>query len=103
MNRTLLVAAVAATLALGHLHALAQTTVSEAWVRGTVAQQSATGAFMQLRSAKGGKLVGVSSPVADIAELHTMSMEGSTMRMRPVPASSCRRARPWRWHPAAST
>jgi len=66
--------------------AAAQTQVTEAWVRGTVAQQSATGAFMQLQSAKGGKLVAASSPVAGMVELHSMSMEGTTMRMRAVPA-----------------
>lgn len=62
----------------------AQTTVTEAWVRGTVPQQKATGAFMQLESAKGGKLVSASSPAAGVVELHSMAMEGSTMRMRPV-------------------
>ena len=64
----------------------AQTSVTEAWVRGTVPQQKATGAFMQLESAKGGKLVSASSPAAGVIELHSMSMEGSTMRMRAVPS-----------------
>src|SRR5215471_12946524 len=63
---------------------LAQTTVKDAWVRGTVPQQKASGAFMQITSAKGGKLVSVSSPVAGVAEVHEMAMEGTTMRMRAV-------------------
>ncbi|MBI5720258.1 MAG: copper chaperone PCu(A)C [Burkholderiales bacterium] len=64
----------------------AQTTVKDAWVRGTVAQQKATGMFGQITSAAGGKVVAVSSPVAGVVEIHEMVMEGSTMRMRAVTA-----------------
>jgi hypothetical protein len=80
----LLIATVTSTLFA--LPALAQTTVTDAWVRGTVAQQSATGAFMQITSATGGKLLSVASPAAGIVEIHEMAMEGSTMKMRAVPA-----------------
>ena len=66
--------------------AQAQTTVKEAWVRGTVAQQKATGMFAQISSAAGGRLVAVASPVAGVAEIHEMAMDGSVMRMRAVPA-----------------
>ena len=66
--------------------AWAQTAVTDAWVRSTVAQQKASGAFMQIRSARGGKLVAVSSPVAGVAEVHEMAMEGTTMRMRAIGA-----------------
>jgi len=64
--------------------AQAQTTVKDAWVRGTVAQQSATGMFAQITSTQGGKLVSVSSPVAGVVEIHEMSMDGNVMRMRAV-------------------
>jgi periplasmic copper chaperone A len=66
--------------------AFAQTTVKDAWVRGTVAQQKASGAFMHITSAKGGKLLEVSSPVAGVVEIHEMAMQGDMMRMRAVPA-----------------
>jgi len=66
--------------------ALAQVTVTAPWVRATVAQQSSTGAFMQLRSAKDVTLVSVSTPVAGIVEVHEMAMDGQVMRMRAVPA-----------------
>jgi copper(I)-binding protein len=66
--------------------ASAQTTVKDAWVRGTVAQQKASGAFMHITSASGGKLVSVSSPVAGVAEIHEMAMDGNVMKMRAVPA-----------------
>lgn len=78
------IAFVALTLAVSA--AQAQTTVKEPWVRGTVAQQKATGAFMQLTSAQGGKLVSASSPSAGVVQIHEMAMEGSTMKMRAVPA-----------------
>jgi copper(I)-binding protein len=44
----LVVAAIVAALA---APALAQVTVSDAWIRGTVAGQQGTGAFMRLTSA----------------------------------------------------
>ena len=69
----------AALLALG---AQAQTTVAEPWIRGTVAQQKATGMFAHITSVKGGKLVAASSPVAGVVEIHEMAMEGNVMKMR---------------------
>ena len=68
------------------LPSIAQTSVKDAWVRGTVAEQKATGAFMQLTSASGARLVSVSSPAAGVVEIHEMKMEGSTMTMRALPS-----------------
>ncbi len=76
----------ALALAAAGATAFAQTTVKDGWVRGTVPQQKATGAFAQITSAGGGKLVAASSPVAGVTEIHEMTMEGSTMKMRAVPA-----------------
>ncbi|MFZ6767879.1 copper chaperone PCu(A)C [Undibacterium sp. Di26W] len=64
--------------------AQAQVTVKEAWVRATVPQQKASGAFMQISSVKDVKLVEVRSPVAGIAELHKMEMNDNIMKMRSV-------------------
>lgn len=66
--------------------AFAQTTVSDAWVRGMVAPQRATGAFMKITSAQGGKLVSVSTPAARVAEVHEMVMQGDVMAMRAIEA-----------------
>ncbi|WP_406625023.1 copper chaperone PCu(A)C [Acidovorax sp. SDU_ACID1] len=66
--------------------AQAQVTVKDAWVRATVPQQKATGAFMQLQSAKGSRLVSASSPLAPNVEVHEMAMQDNVMRMRQVPA-----------------
>ena len=78
------IALAAALLAAGA--ASAQTTVKDAWVRGTVEPQKATGAFMHITSAQGGKLVGAQSPVAGITEVHEMALENNVMRMRAVTA-----------------
>jgi periplasmic copper chaperone A len=64
--------------------ATAQTTVKDPWVRGTVAQQKVTGAFMQITSVQGGKLLSVSTPVAGMVEIHEMKMEGTLMKMAAV-------------------
>lgn len=66
--------------------AWAQVEVADVWVRGTAAGQKATGAFMKLTSPEGGKLVGVSSPVAGITEIHEMKMDGDIMKMRAIPS-----------------
>lgn len=62
----------------------AQVSVSEAWVRATVAQQKATGAFMQLQSVQDARLVAAQSSVAAVVEIHEMAMEGGVMKMRAV-------------------
>lgn len=70
-------------LACGSLYA--QTVeVRDAWVRTSVQGQKATGAFMKITAKENMKLVSVSSPVAGVAEVHEMKMEGDVMKMRAV-------------------
>jgi periplasmic copper chaperone A len=78
----------AGLLSLSSVWALAQAPVKveSAWVRGTVATQKATGAFMQLTPAQDLKLVSASSPLAGVTEIHEMAMEQDVMRMRAVPS-----------------
>ena len=85
MKHSLIAACVAASAALLSHAAQAQVTVKDAWVRATVAQQKATGAFMQLQSAQDAKLVAAQSPVAGVVEVHEMAMDGGVMKMRAVP------------------
>ncbi|WP_087501176.1 copper chaperone PCu(A)C [Pseudomonas sp. SID14000] len=68
------------------LPALAQTTVSDAWVRATVPHQQSTGAFMILTASSDSKLVDVASPVAKTVQVHEMTMNGDVMGMREVKA-----------------
>ena len=78
-----------ASLSLAAFSALAQAPavkVEGAWARATVPGQKGSGAFMNLTAQQNLKLVGVSSPVAGIAELHEMRMEGDVMKMRAIQA-----------------
>lgn len=58
---------------------------SKAWVRGTVAGQSATGAYMTLRSTEDCIMIEARSPIAGRVEIHTMSREDGMMKMRSLP------------------
>ena len=62
-----------------------QVEIRAPWVRGTVPGQTATGAFMELKSEKGASIVGADSPLAGSVEIHETRMEGGVMKMRPVP------------------
>ena len=72
------------SLALVALSSTAQVTVSEPWVRATVPQQKATGAFMKLQSAQDAKLISAKSAVAGVVEVHEMAMDAGVMKMRAV-------------------
>ena len=74
----------ATLLALAAAAAQAETTVQDAWIRGTVAQQKATAMFGRITSSTGGRLVAASSPVAGVAEVHEMAMDGNVMKMRAI-------------------
>lgn len=85
MKRLFTTATLSTLLTLAAAPALAQVAVKDAWVRATVPGQKATGAFLQITDAAGGRLVEARSGVAGVVELHEMAMEGTTMRMRAVP------------------
>ena len=98
MRRLLLVSALFVSLS-----AQAQVKVEGAWVRATVAPQKATGAFMQLTSAKAAKVVAASSPVAAMVEIHEMKMDDGVMKMRavdalPLPAGQAVALKPGSYH-----
>jgi copper(I)-binding protein len=84
-RRRMILAAVCAAAAAASVPASAQVEVKSAWVRGTVGAQMTTGAYMELKSAKDGSLVGVESPIAGLAEVHEMRMDKNVMRMRGIP------------------
>ena len=86
MNHFIRTVAAAAVLAAvtGSAYAQANISVKDAWVRATVPQQKATGAFMQLQAAKDSKFVSASSPLTPTVEVHEMAMQGDVMRMRQV-------------------
>ena len=64
--------------------ALAQVTVTNAWIRATVPQAGATGAFMSLSSVQDARLVEVRSGVAGATRIHQMEMDGQVMKMHAI-------------------
>jgi len=60
--------------------------VIDPWARATVPGQKVGGVYMEIVSPRDARLVGVSSPAAGTAEVHSMTMDGGTMRMRAVEA-----------------
>jgi len=78
--------ALAALLAAASLAAQAEVTVKDAWVRGTVAGQKASGGFMTVTSTEDAKIVAVKSPVARSAEIHNTEAHHGVMHMHAVDA-----------------
>ncbi|OBS30394.1 hypothetical protein A9O67_04980 [Tepidimonas fonticaldi] len=95
MSRNLIRSAAAGALLALTAAAWAQTVkIDEPWVRGTVAQQKATGAFMRLTAPEPMRLVAGESPVAGVVEIHEMAMDGDVMRMRAIAGLALPAGRP---------
>jgi periplasmic copper chaperone A len=62
----------------------AQLEVNNAWARATPGKAENGAAYVTIQSPTADRLVAASSPVAKKAELHTMSMHGMVMKMRPI-------------------
>ncbi len=60
--------------------------IRDAWVRVAVPGQSGTGAFMKIMARENLRLVGASTPLAGVTEIHEMKMTGNVMQMRAVAA-----------------
>lgn len=92
-----------ATLWGGAVWAQAAVKVEGGWARATVQGQQATGAFMKLTAPQATRLVSVASPVAGVAEIHEMKMDGGVMKMRAVngldlPANQAVELKPGSYH-----
>ena len=62
----------------------AQLEVNNAWARATPGKAENGAAYVTIQSPTADRLVSASTPVAKKAELHTMSMQGMVMKMRPI-------------------
>jgi hypothetical protein len=62
----------------------AQLEVNNAWAGATPGKAENGAAYVTIQSPTVDRLVSASTPVAKKAELHTMSMQGMVMKMRPV-------------------
>jgi hypothetical protein len=60
----------------------AEVVIKDAWIRATVPQQMATGAFFQIQSNTDTRVVSVQTSAAGVAEIHEMKMENNVMKMR---------------------
>ncbi|MEK6208790.1 MAG: copper chaperone PCu(A)C [Pseudomonadota bacterium] len=68
--------------------------VIDPWARATVPGQKVGGVYMEIVSPRDARLTGVASPLAGAAEVHSMTMDGGTMRMRAVEALDLPAGRP---------
>ena len=73
--------------------------VKDAWARGTVPAQKASGAFMEIRSNSPAQLLGAASPVASHVEIHNMKMEDGVMRMFAVKSVELPAGKPVKFAP----
>ena len=62
--------------------AQAKVQFKDAWVRATVPGQTGSGAFMKITAPNASRLVSISTPVAGVAQVHEMKMDGDVMQMR---------------------
>ena len=84
MNKFIRSGCIAATLLASFASYAGDIKISDAWSRATAPGQEAASVDMTITSKKASTLVGVSTPVAKTAELHSMTSEGGMMKMREV-------------------
>jgi copper(I)-binding protein len=58
--------------------------ITGAWARATLPGQKVAGVYMDIRSDRAARLVGVESPAAGSAEVHEMRHQDGVMRMRHI-------------------
>jgi copper(I)-binding protein len=61
-----------------------QVEIKDAWARATPGKAENGAAYLTIETSTPDKLVAVSSPAAKKTGLHTMTMDGSVMKMRPL-------------------
>lgn len=83
----LALAASLATPLSAHQYKAGSLSIAHPWSRQTAPGQSVGGAFMTIANAgaQPDQLLGGSTPAAERIEIHSMSMDGGVMRMRPLP------------------
>ena len=79
--------ALGAGMMLASAAASAQTSdvqITDAWARATPGGAQTAAAYVSMESASGDKLTGVSTPAAQKADIHSMTMDNGVMKMRQV-------------------
>lgn len=77
-----------ASVALAHDYQAGPIKVGHPWARATAPGAAVGAGYMKITNSGDApvQLVGATTPAAARVEVHTMSMDGGVMRMRPVPA-----------------
>jgi copper(I)-binding protein len=73
-----------ALLAIAFSATAADVKVDNAWARATAPAQKTGGAYAELTSTADAVLVSATSPLAERVELHSTTLDGGVMRMRPI-------------------
>jgi periplasmic copper chaperone A len=84
MLKTLLAFAASLLIAAAAAAQSGAVAIENAWARATPGQAETGAAYLTIESPTPDRLTGVSTPAAKTAELHTMTMEGGVMKMRPL-------------------
>lgn len=77
--------------------------IEQPWIRAAVEGQSGTGGFMKITPEQDLELVGFSTDLAEVNELHEMVMDGEVMKMSaipslPLPAGETTELKPGSYH-----
>lgn len=68
------------------LPATALLKIEQPWIRAAVEGQSGTGGFLKITPSQELELVGFSTDVAEVNEIHEMKMDGDVMKMSAIPS-----------------
>jgi copper(I)-binding protein len=88
-----------ALLIVGPATAAEPVVVRDAWIRAPAPGQPVAGAYMEVTARAKSALVAIASPVAARSELHSTTMEGGIMKMRPAERIELAAGRPVKFEP----
>jgi hypothetical protein len=74
-------------------------TAAGAWARPSVQGQTSSGVYVTLTASEPLTLVGVATPVAGVADVHEMKLEGDVMRMRALDSLALPAGKPVEFKP----
>jgi copper(I)-binding protein len=101
MSKTLAVFAALLLVAVGAAAQTDSVEVRDAWARATPGKADIGAVYLTLETQIPDRLTGLSTPVASIAQLHTMAMEGGVMKMNRVTALDLPAGQPVKLEPGA--
>jgi copper(I)-binding protein len=84
MSKKLLALAAFLLIAGGAAAQTGSVAVKDSWARATPGKAEIGAAYLTLESPVPDRLTGLSTPIAQTAQLHTATMEGGVMKMRPL-------------------